>query len=93
MTFRLRKSTFKGKGGRPGRQACAGINCTPSAQSGKSRKGLRLQEEQDQLRAAKLEQLRKEIKAGIDSGCAGELNIGEIKRRGRARLAGPESRR
>lgn len=51
------------------------------------REALRLLEEQDQIRAVKLEQLRKEIKAGIDSGSGGELNVREVKRRGRARLA------
>jgi antitoxin ParD1/3/4 len=50
------------------------------------REALRLMEERDQLRAVKLEQLRRDVKAGVDSGSAGELDIAAIKRRGRARL-------
>jgi antitoxin ParD1/3/4 len=51
------------------------------------REALRLMEERDQERHAKLQQLRRDIQAGIDSGDAGELNAADIKRRGRARLA------
>jgi antitoxin ParD1/3/4 len=51
------------------------------------REALRLMQEQDQLRAIKLEQLRTEIRAGIESGSAGQLDIAAIKRRGRDRLA------
>lgn len=50
------------------------------------REALRLMEEQDRLRAVKLEQLRRDIRDGLNSGSAGELNIKEIKRRGRERL-------
>jgi len=50
------------------------------------REALRLMDEQDQLRAIKLESLRKDIREGLESGPAGELNIEEIKQRGRARL-------
>lgn len=56
------------------------------------REALRLMEERDQLRAAKLDQLRRDIQAGIDSGSAGDLDISAIKRRGRARLARHKSR-
>lgn len=51
------------------------------------REALRLMQEQDQLRAIKLEQLRADIRAGIESGSAGELDVAAIKRRGRERLA------
>ncbi len=51
------------------------------------REALRLMQEQDQLRAIKLEQLRADIRAGIESGSAGELDVAVIKRRGRERLA------
>lgn len=51
------------------------------------REALRLMEERDQLRAAKLGQLRRDIQAGIESGPAGALDVSEIKRRGRTRLA------
>lgn len=49
------------------------------------REALRLMDEQDSLRAAKLEQLRKDIRAGLDSGPATEWNPEQIKREGRAR--------
>ena len=51
------------------------------------REALRLMQEQDQLRAMKLEQLRADIRAGLESGSAGELDVAAIKRRGRERLA------
>ena len=51
------------------------------------REALRMMQEHDQLRAIKLEQLRADIRAGIESGSAGELNVAAIKRRGRERLA------
>lgn len=56
------------------------------------REALRLMEERDQLRAAKLGQLRRDIQAGIESGWAGDLDVAEIKRRGRTRLARHKSR-
>lgn len=49
------------------------------------REALRLMDEQDALRAAKLEQLRKDIRAGLDSGPAAEWNPEEVKQTGRAR--------
>lgn len=55
------------------------------------RDGLRLIEEREERRKAKLEALRAEIQKGIDSGPAEEADIGEwmksIKARGRQRLA------
>lgn len=56
------------------------------------REALRLMQERDQLRAVQLEQLRRDIKAGVASGSAGELDAAEIKRRGRARLEKHKSR-
>jgi antitoxin ParD1/3/4 len=50
------------------------------------REALRLMAQQDRLQLLKLEQLRRDIQAGVDSGDAGELNAEDIKRRGRARL-------
>ena len=50
------------------------------------REALRLLQEQDQLRAMKLEQLRADIRAGMESGSAGEIDVAAIKRRGRERL-------
>jgi len=51
------------------------------------REALRLMEQQDRMQQVKLDQLRRDVQAGIDSGDAGTLDAGEIKRRGRARLA------
>jgi antitoxin ParD1/3/4 len=52
------------------------------------RDGLRLLEDREALRLAKLEKLRLDIQAGLDSGSAGELDVNSVKRRGRQRLAG-----
>ncbi len=51
------------------------------------REALRLMQEQDQLRAMKLAQLRSDIRAGVESGTGGELDVAATKRRGRERLA------
>jgi len=50
------------------------------------REALRLMEEQDELRALKLRQLRRDIRQGFESGSAQPLDIGEIRRDGRKRL-------
>jgi antitoxin ParD1/3/4 len=51
------------------------------------REALRLMEEQDQLRAMKLEQLRRDIREGLESGPATSWNVEEMKLEGRKRLA------
>ena len=51
------------------------------------REALRLLEERDRLNVMRLEELRAEIKKGLDSGAATPLDIGVIKARGRKRLA------
>ena len=51
------------------------------------REALRLLEERDRLYAVRLEELRTEIKRGLDSGEATPLDMGAIKARGRRRLA------
>lgn len=51
------------------------------------REALRLLEERDQLRELRLETLRGEIQKGIDSGEGTALDMEDIKKRGRARLA------
>ena len=51
------------------------------------REALRLMEREDQVRIAALAQLRKDIQQGLDSGTAGALDMADIKRRGRERLA------
>jgi len=52
------------------------------------RAALRLLEERDRLQALRLEELRGEIRRGLESGDSTPLNIEEIKGRGRQRLAG-----
>lgn len=51
------------------------------------REALRLMDEKDRLRAAKLEQLRQDIREGLDSGPAATWDAAEIKRQGRAKQA------
>ena len=55
------------------------------------REALRLLDEQDRLRAAKLEQLRQEIQDGLASGSATPWDREEIKREGRMRRAAKTS--
>lgn len=55
------------------------------------REALRLLEERDQLRELRLETLRGEIQKGIDSGIGTALDIEDIKKRGRARLAAQQT--
>ena len=49
------------------------------------REALRLMDEQDRMRAAKLEQLRQDIRAGLDSGVSTAWDPEQVKRDGRAR--------
>ncbi len=51
------------------------------------REALRLMEDQDQVRAAKLAQLRQDIRDGLNSGDPTPWNPEEIKREGRKRRA------
>lgn len=51
------------------------------------REALCLMEREDQTNAAALTRLRQDIQEGLASGPAGALDIEDIKRRGRARLA------
>lgn len=51
------------------------------------REALRLMEEQDQLRSLKLDQLRRDIREGVESGPATSWNVEEMKREGRKQLA------
>ena len=51
------------------------------------REALRLMDEQDQLRAAKLDQLRNDIRQGLNSGPSTAWNADNVKREGRARQA------
>jgi len=53
------------------------------------REALRLLDERDQLRAAKLERLRLDIQDGLTSGPATNWDPDEIKREGRKRRADP----
>ncbi|MCE4226348.1 type II toxin-antitoxin system ParD family antitoxin [Methylobacterium sp. C25] len=52
------------------------------------RDGLRLMEEREQMRAAKLEALRKEIREGLDSGPAEPHDMAAVKAEARARRGG-----
>lgn len=56
------------------------------------REALRLMEREDQMRAATLSQLRQDIQEGLQSGPAGELDIEDIKLRGRVMLAAAKQR-
>ncbi len=48
------------------------------------REALRLMDEQDHLRAARLAQLREDVHAGLDSGPAAAWDAENVKREGRA---------
>ena len=49
------------------------------------REALRLMDEQDRVREAKLEQLRNEVRKGLDSGPSEAWDAAAIKRQARAR--------
>jgi len=51
------------------------------------REALRLMEAHDELRTLKLQQLRRDIRQGLDSGSPLPWNVTEIKCAGRKRLA------
>jgi antitoxin ParD1/3/4 len=51
------------------------------------REALRLMETQDELRALKLEQLRRDIRQGLESGSSLPWNAAAVKQDGRKRLA------
>jgi antitoxin ParD1/3/4 len=51
------------------------------------REALRLMEEQDRLRAVKLDQLRWDIREGVESGPPTSWKVEEMKREGRKLLA------
>ena len=51
------------------------------------REALRLMDEQDRLRAAKLEHLRDDIRQGLNSGPSRTWNVADAKRDGRAQRA------
>jgi antitoxin ParD1/3/4 len=54
------------------------------------REALRLLQERDRMRSLRLEDLRAEIRRGIDSGEPTPLDMGAIKERGRKRLTDRE---
>ena len=56
------------------------------------REALRLLDERDRFHAMRLEELRAEIKKGIESGEPTPLDIEEIKARGRKRLAAEQKK-
>lgn len=50
------------------------------------REALRIMESHDELQSLKLEQLRRDVRDGLDSGPARPWSAAEIKREGRKRL-------
>jgi len=50
------------------------------------REALRLWEEHETLRELRMDQLRKDIQAGLDSGPSKPLDFEDVKKRGRQRL-------
>jgi antitoxin ParD1/3/4 len=57
------------------------------------REALRLMEEKDRLFGARLDQLRQDIREGLESGQATAWDSEEIKRAGRARVAAKKAPR
>jgi antitoxin ParD1/3/4 len=51
------------------------------------REALRIMEAQDELRSLKVEQLRRDIRDGLNSGPARPWSVAETKREGRKRLS------
>ncbi len=51
------------------------------------REALRLMDEQDRLRGAKLDQLRGDVRQGLTSGSSEPWDAGAVKRKARARRA------
>jgi antitoxin ParD1/3/4 len=49
------------------------------------REALRLMQEQDRLREAKLDELRRDVRRGLESGPSAEWNAAEVKSTARAR--------
>jgi len=56
------------------------------------REALRLLEERDRIHTMRLEELRSEIRQGLDSGEPTPLDIAAIKTRGRKRLAAEQAK-
>jgi len=56
------------------------------------RDALRLLEERDRRQSLRVEELRAEIKKGLDSGEPTPLDVGAIKSRGRKRLEAQQSK-
>lgn len=57
------------------------------------RDGLRLVEERERLREAKLQALRRSIQEGLDSGPAAPLDMAEVRAKGRERRAARNANR
>ncbi len=55
------------------------------------REALRLMEEQDRLRQVKLEELRREVRKGLDSGQSAAWDASALKQKARARKAAKSS--
>lgn len=55
------------------------------------REALRLMEEQDRLRQVKLEELRREVRKGLNSGPSEPWDVAALKKKARARQAAKSS--
>jgi len=62
-------------------------NGAPHVASEVVREALRLMDEKDRLRQARLDQLRNDIHEGMESGAAKPWDADQVKREGRARRA------
>ncbi len=56
------------------------------------REALRLMDEQDRMRAAKLDQLKAEVRRGLDSGQSQPWDAAQVKRQARAHRAGTKAK-
>ena len=55
------------------------------------REALRMMEAQDQVRSAKFDQLRRDIRVGLESGPATTWDVAEMKSEGRKRRSTPRT--
>jgi antitoxin ParD1/3/4 len=51
------------------------------------REALRLMQEQDRLREVKIEELRRDVRRGLDSGPSTPFSVGDLKAKARAKRA------
>lgn len=56
------------------------------------REALRLMDEQDRVRAVKFEQLRADVRRGLDSGTSGRWDAAQVKQQAKAKRAGKSAK-